>query len=162
MRIKVQLNDAAAQRSLARLVTAGTNLTPLMRVISAHLQDSAEQSFEKEQSPDGKPWAKLSPVTVDQRKKKGYVPIKILTQRAHLARSILADWTSNEAIAGTNVIYAGTHQFGAKQGAFGTSRRGSPIPWGNIPARPFLGVSPAHNQMIVDDVIRHMHRQIKP
>ncbi|MGB0955835.1 MAG: phage virion morphogenesis protein [Panacagrimonas sp.] len=32
-------------------------------------------------------------------------------------------------------------QFGARKGAFGTTRRGAPIPWGDIPARPFLGIS---------------------
>ena len=32
-------------------------------------------------------------------------------------------------------------QFGARYGAFGTISRGGSIPWGNIPARPFLGIS---------------------
>jgi phage gpG-like protein len=31
--------------------------------------------------------------------------------------------------------------FGARQGAFGRTRRNGPIPWGNIPARPFLPIS---------------------
>jgi phage gpG-like protein len=37
--------------------------------------------------------------------------------------------------------YAAVQQFGAVAGALGRNKRGSPIPWGNIPARPFLGVS---------------------
>lgn len=40
-------------------------------------------------------------------------------------------------------VYAGTHRFGALKGAFGTTSRGVPIPWGDIPARPFLGLSEA-------------------
>ena len=47
----------------------------------------------------------------------------------------------SDAIVGYNLIYATTHQFGAEKGAFGTTSRGGPIPWGDIPARPFLGIS---------------------
>ena len=42
---------------------------------------------------------------------------------------------------GTNKIYAAVMQFGAAKGAFGTDAGGSSIPWGAIPARPFLGIS---------------------
>ena len=41
----------------------------------------------------------------------------------------------------TNVEYAVVQQFGAKQGAFGRDKRNHPLPWGDIPARPFLGFS---------------------
>lgn len=39
------------------------------------------------------------------------------------------------------MIYAGSQQFGAAKGSFGNTKRGSPIPWGDIPAREFLGLS---------------------
>ena len=42
---------------------------------------------------------------------------------------------------GSPMVYAAAMQFGAAQGAFGRTRRNGPIPWGNIPARPFLGIS---------------------
>ena len=42
---------------------------------------------------------------------------------------------------GSNMPYSAVMQFGAKRGAFGQSSNGSPIPWGDIPARPFLGIS---------------------
>ena len=46
-------------------------------------------------------------------------------------------------LVGSGRVYAGTHQFGAKRGAFGRTAKGGPIPWGDIPARPFLGLSDA-------------------
>lgn len=46
--------------------------------------------------------------------------------------------TSAELGAGTNVKYAALHQFGARQGAFGKTKRNTPIPWGNVPARPYF------------------------
>ncbi|KJR41707.1 phage virion morphogenesis protein, partial [Candidatus Magnetoovum chiemensis] len=45
---------------------------------------------------------------------------------------------SDSVKIGSNVIYAATHQFGAKKGSFGKTKRNAPIPWGNIPARPLL------------------------
>ena len=43
--------------------------------------------------------------------------------------------------AGTNVVYATTQQFGAARGEFGATRRGRPIPFGDIRARAFVGFS---------------------
>ena len=59
---------------------------------------------------------------------------------------------------GSPMIYAGTFNFGAKSGEFGfgmfASRNGSfPIPWGNIPARRFLGLSEA-DKVNVAELIR--------
>ena len=50
---------------------------------------------------------------------------------------------------GSPTIYAGTQQFGAEKGAFdsyghtgfGGHELTLPIPWGDIPPRPFLGLS---------------------
>ena len=47
---------------------------------------------------------------------------------------------------GSAMVYAGTFHYGAKSGEFGfgvySTRNGSfPLPWGDIPARPFLGAS---------------------
>jgi hypothetical protein len=37
-----------------------------------------------------------------------------------------------------NCQFCGSQQFGAKQGQFGRGKRNHPIPWGDIPARPFF------------------------
>jgi phage gpG-like protein len=50
---------------------------------------------------------------------------------------------SDQVTLSTNVEYAAVQQFGAKQGAFGRDKRNHPLPWGDIPARPFLGFSDA-------------------
>ena len=42
----------------------------------------------------------------------------------------------------------GAHQFGAKHRAYGKTKRGAPISWGDIPTRPFLGVSDADKKTI--------------
>lgn len=45
---------------------------------------------------------------------------------------------------------------GARKGQFGRTSRGAPIPWGNIPARDFLGVSADDRVGIVDVLRRHI------
>ena len=58
---------------------------------------------------------------------------------------------------GTNLVYATTHQFGALKGQFGfaafDTRAGAfEIPWGDIPARPFLGISADTEGQVVDAI----------
>ena len=79
---------------------------------------------------------------VRARKKSGHVPVRILQRSGALVRSILADWSPAQAVAGANLVYAATHQFGD--------------PERNIPARPFLGASGEDNRFIVDTLIRHI------
>lgn len=67
--------------------------------------------------------------------------VKILRDTGRLANSINARVEGGSVLLGTNVTYAITHQQGAKKGQYGRSRRGGPIPWGNVPARPFFGYS---------------------
>ncbi len=130
MQIKIELDDASVQAAFNRLLRAGRDLTPVMAAIG--------ERFDDEQSPEGKPWAPLSAVTLARKRKNRD---KILTEYGHL-RGTLAYRAGRQQIEiGSTRIYAGTHQFGAEQGAFGRTKRGGPIPRGDIPARPFLGVS---------------------
>ena len=117
------------RRALRRIAGALADPSPAMRAIATRLADRAEDAFETQASPDGKPWAALKPDTERARKKSGHVPVRILQRSGALVRSILADWSPVQAVAGTNLVYAATHQFGD--------------PERNIPARPFLGASGA-------------------
>jgi len=51
---------------------------------------------------------------------------------------------------GSSMEYSAVQQFGAQKGAFGSTKRGAPIPWGDIPARPFLGLSGSDKAAILD------------
>jgi phage gpG-like protein len=70
-------------------------------------------------------------------------PTGLLSQQIfHEANATGVSW-------GSNLIYSAVMQFGAAQGAFGSMSNGSPIPWGNIPARPFIGVSAEDQSNII-------------
>ncbi|MCY1444758.1 Phage virion morphogenesis family protein [compost metagenome] len=66
---------------------------------------------------------------------------------------------SNALEFGSNRIYAAVHQFGALQGAFGTSARGVPLPWGDIPARPWLGMTDTDREAALDIVQDYLLRR---
>lgn len=48
--------------------------------------------------------------------------------------------------------YAATMQFGASKGAFGRTKVNGPIPWGDIPARPYLGISAEDETNLLDEL----------
>lgn len=183
--IDIKYDDRQVRAALNRLIQAGNDLSPAMKAIAGHLEAGVEQSFAKQAAPDGAAWAKLKPSTVKRRKKKGKGATPILEQDGDLLRSITSDYNAASAVAGTNLVYAATHQFGAKKGEFGsytlerkiggrrlTGTRASlagtlgiaqqvPVPWGDIPARPFLGVSDANRENILDTITHHLALQLE-
>ena len=156
-RITVKVEGIGAGRERLRaLIAAGHDATPLMRDIGEGLLNSTRERFRTEAAPDGKPWAPLSEVT---RKRKRRNKDRILTHEGHLGGTSLNYRAGpTEVLVGSTSVYAGTHQFGARTGAYGRTERGGPIPWGDIPARPFLGVSEADREMIEESVLDHFSK----
>lgn len=136
--LEITIDDAEVRAALNRLIAAGRDKTPLMRDIGEHLLNTTRERFSTEKAPDGTPWAPLSETTRRRKKRNAG---KILTLSGILGRQLAYRAAPNHVAVGSPFIYAGTHQFGAARGAFGTTSRGFPIPWGDIPARPFLGLS---------------------
>lgn len=134
----VKVESDTISPALQALGARLSDLTPLMRQIAAILESEIEDNFEAEGRPA---WDALSPVTIKRREKGGHWPGKKLQVTGQLAASIESAHTATEATAGTNKEYAKTQQFGAAKGAFGATSKGAPIPWGDIPARPFINPS---------------------
>lgn len=126
----ILINNQVLTARLNRVAKALQHPKPLGDAIANSFLTVTEDNFDMQGRPA---WAGLSPVTLARRKAG-----KTLYQSGHLRRSISTTVNNNEVLIGTNVVYAATHQFGAKQGQYGKSSRGGPIPWGTIPARPFL------------------------
>jgi phage virion morphogenesis protein len=112
-------------------------------------------------APDGTAWAEHSKGYKKRLEKMGKTP-KLLQLEGFLLTSITSEVNGNTIEVGSNKIYAATHQFGAKKGEFGSVSRNvaaherviknktqsvkahtinQSLPWGDIPARPFLGLS---------------------
>lgn len=153
----IQIND---QLLVEKLHTVAEHLDQPIRLshsIANSLLTVVEDNFDNEGRPA---WAGLSAVTLARRKAG-----KILHQSGQLRRSIVTAVKDNEVMIGTNDPKAPTHQFGAKQGQYGKNARNKPIPWGNIPARPFIPMDASGNlqhdaeQAIWDDA-DHFYKSI--
>lgn len=158
MRIEIKYDDRDVRKALERLRKAGADLEPAMREIAGHLADGVAESFARQESPDGKRWAPLTPATKKERRKKRYRAGPILERSGDLQSRIVADHDATTAVAGTNLVYARTHQFGARRGQFRGGKR--PIPWGDVPARPFLGVSDETRDVVLDVIRDHLRRAV--
>jgi len=168
--ILIQLDDQAAQAALQRLIDRGADLFPPLNQIGEALSETTKQRFATSQAPDGSTWAPNSPVTVDRlldkfsgsRKKDGSLSKRgaaragrkqpLIGESKRLGDEIFHQVIGAGVEIGSGLPYAGVQQFGAAKGAFGSTSRGSPIPWGDIPARPFVGLSDA-DRGIVEDIL---------
>lgn len=189
--VKVEAADALA--ALERVRAKGRNLRPLLKEIGEDLAASTKARFGSSTAPDGSAWAANSPVTIARwmggkglHKKDGDLNARgkkrLAAKKPLVGRSKMLSHTITYRVEGGGVlavgsplIYAATHQFGAKMGEFGRyyqlSRlkyaegdfrrhagmtKGHPIPWGNIPARPFLGLSNQDRNDIVSTCARYL------
>ena len=128
----INLDTSELERVLHNAANHLTHTAPLMEDISRALLSETMMNFQL----GGRPaWAGLSPLTIARRRGGAGA---ILQDTGELKRSIKATHSNDTATVGSNLKYAPTHQFGAKQGEFGRSDRNTPLPWGDIPARPFI------------------------
>ena len=152
--IEVKIDDTQVKKLLARIQKNLGDLTPVMKIIGSISRTSIIRNFEK----SGRPakWKKHSGQT-EKRRGKGAKILMAQGFAGGLAASINYQAGKKSVKVGTNKIYGAVHQFGAKKGSFGTVtasikahlRKGVKIkahtrkmnlPWGDIPARPFLMV----------------------
>lgn len=130
--------------ALARVSAFLSDMTPAMEYIGDILVKSTKQRFPEGVSPDGARWAAKSPVTLAAygARKSNRIDVRpLFGPSGDLSSQIFAEAGPDSVMWGSPMVYAATMQFGAAQGAFGRTARNGPIPWGNIPARPFLGIS---------------------
>lgn len=132
----------AFQQAIQRRIERIQNLEPVMKKISIDMKKQIQLRFRKEESSNGTKWGRLKESTLKNRPHGGDKP---LNDTGNLKNSINSRFGKKFAIAGTNVKYARVMQFGARKGTLGTTltRHGKTrfSPWGDIPARPFIGFS---------------------
>lgn len=134
--------------NIASLRRQITDSAPTMRKIATHMKTTTDLRFRETKDEEENRWKPLKYTTIRGRIKKASSDggisdglAKPLNDTGRLKNSIHLKYGSKFAAVGTNTIYAKTHQFGARKGSFGTDSRGRPIPWGDIPARKYLGFS---------------------
>lgn len=166
--IEITANDKKVSAFLEQIQKKLGDLTSTNKIIGSTVRASVIRNFEKSGRP--KKWKKHSKFT-EKLRGKGAKILMAQGFAGGLAASINYKADKESVAIGTNKIYGAIHQFGAKKGSFGTVKAniqthvrkitqifGRPIrsreitvrahtrkmklPWGDIPARPFLMVQP--------------------
>lgn len=137
--IEIEINNARQIVAiLDRLANATQDRTPLMRSIAGTMESAVLQNFEV----GGRPkWLGLK-----------YRQGTPLVDTENLMNSITSYYDNNVAEVGTNEPYAAIHQFGGKAG------RGRKV---DIPARPFLVLTPQDEEDILEDVQAYFRSVVK-
>ena len=137
--IEIEINNAQQiAYILNKLANAAQDRTPLMRSIAGTMESAVLQNFDV----GGRPkWLGLK-----------YRQGTPLVDTEHLMTSITSYYDNDSAEVGTNEPYAAIHQFGGKAG------RGRKV---DIPARPFLVLTPQDEEDILDDVQAYFRSVIK-
>lgn len=160
--ISVQVNDKQVQEVLRRLIARGQNLRPAFAEIGKDLVESTKQRFATATAPNGTPWAPNSPVTVARYlgtrtsnfKKDGSLSKQ--GQANSSAKQPLTGETKalkstiNYQLHGSTGVSMGSPMIYSAMQQFGDTKSKFPNLWGDIPARPFLGVSVKDKANILD------------
>ncbi len=149
--IEIKINEAAITAALTRAVAQLGDLTEVMQDIGELLLNSTKQRFRESKAPDGSAWAANSPTTL--ARKKGTLPL--IGETGQLAQQFSVEATATSVEIGTNKVQAAMMQFGGTKAKF-------PHLWGDIPARPFLGLSAQDEQDILDTITEALERSMQP
>lgn len=172
--IHIETDTRQADALFARLVQAGTDMRPLMQQVGEYGVETTKQRFDTSTGPDGQRWAPNTETTYlkllgkykgsygktgkltagGARRAAGKKPL--VGETGALASTINYQAGSDFVDIGSPMEYAGVHQFGAKKHSF----TGGRTPWGDIPARPFLGLSADDQASIVDMAQEFLNRVV--
>lgn len=164
--IRAEISDAELNAWLDRLRDFAHDPSPALLEIGEELVDSTLRRFVDSVAPDGSHWAPNSLLTI-MRSGQGNAKKPLIGAGKALSTQINYAVSGDSVTIGSPMKYAAVQQHGARMGEFGRyyqlfrrqyaeddfrrhagSQKGHPIPWANIPARPFLGVSKRDRDMI--------------
>lgn len=153
MAATIDVNSQAVDAALAELQRRMIDAEPVMRAIGEDMMARVKGRFATATAPDGTPWRANSTATIraylkergGYSKKTGKLLKKGEVLKAakrplqgvsgDLARQIFSQADAGSVTAGSTMIYAAMQHFGGAKAKF-------PNLWGDIPARPFMPVSP--------------------
>lgn len=153
--MRLEIANDQITPALNRLDAALGNPLELFQDLGEYLVKSTTDRFPTGRAPDGSVWAPKSPTTLaayGARKTNRMDTRPLFGPSGALSSTINYEAFGDRVEWGSPMIYAAVQQFGAAKGAFGRTSRNGPIPWGNIPARPFAGISAEDEVQMLDIV----------
>lgn len=165
--ITISIDNQSVLAALEALRTKMGNMTPAMQDIGEHLTETSKRRFDTSTAPDGSRWAPNSQVTIlsylggskGNTTKSGKISAKgvgrvmgkkpLIGESRSLMSTIHYDAKADSVEIGSPMVYAAMQQFGGSKSAF-------PHLWGDIPARPFLGLSDEDERSVLDIITGYL------
>jgi len=145
--ITVDVDTQEFTAALNILLSRTGNLSPVLRAIGEDLKESTQKRFETYTGPDGVMWEANSDVTYERKADRSGIP---LTDHGTLGNTIAYQLQGTDALLiGSPMEYAAMMQFGGTKAEF-------PHLWGDIPARPFLGISSEDRDTILSTLSEYL------
>lgn len=159
--LTIEVNDRLVLNALQQVAGRLGDTTPALKAIGETLAESTRERFDSSAGPDGQPWAPNTQTTIlrylgiykSSYTKSGRLSAKgaervmakkpLIGETRSLSSTISWQVIGESVEIGSPMVYAAVQQFGAKAKEFGRA------PWGDIPPRPFLGVSEADQRDIL-------------
>lgn len=128
--IEILIDQEEIARLAKTLERMADNASYAMEDTKAIMLGAVTQSFEREGGE--KKWKPLSPSTLREREREGFVPIRVLYRTGTLLRSIKGEARSHTALLSVSLPHARILHHGGRAGRRRQTR---------IPPRPFLALS---------------------
>lgn len=144
--ITVEIKNDQITAALAGIGQALDNPLPVFQDFGEYLVKSTTDRFPTGKAPDGSVWAPKSPVTIAAqggRRTNRLDTRPLFGPSGSLSSTISYEAFSDRVEWGSPMVYAAMQQFGGSKSAF-------PNLWGDIPARPFLGISAEDETALLD------------
>ena len=155
-RAEISVENASVLSALNAMISALDEPLAAYQDIGEYLVESTKRRFAAGESPDGDPWAPNSPVTLSRKSPEQRPLFGSHSGQGSLHNDIYAQADSDGVAVGSPFRYAAAQQFGMPKGFAGTDKRGRSIPWGDIPARPFLGLSDEDEREVLSIIYEHL------
>jgi phage gpG-like protein len=147
--IRIEIDDREVRQALEDLRRRASNMKPAMHTIGQALMEGSRERILKGRDWTGRPFAPNSQATL--ARKKGNKPL--IDTKTFVTSRLFYEASADSVIVGASAKQAAVLQFGARKGAFGTTKRGAKIPWGDIPARRYF---PIQESGELDDAARSL------
>lgn len=153
VQLSYKINDANVVAALERMEALGADPSPVFEDFGEYWLNSHQERWADAKDPvTGESWAPLSEAYKARKTKNAD---RILVWRGQLRDTLNYQVDGASLGLGTPSIYGATQMFGAPKGSFGTDKHGRPLPWGDIPARAYLGMSAADAAELRATVLFH-------
>ena len=150
-RMRVDFDGKAATASLRGMLAGIEHPKPLLAQLGEYTLRTTRDRFKTQTAPDGTAWQALVPW---YKKEKTQNKNRVLTLRGFLRGQLVSQVVGGKSVeVGSNLVYAAAHQFGATikpKSAKVLAFRGHVAESVTIPARPYLGLSEADKNELVE------------